>query len=321
MTRHRSPRSLSVLARIAALGLAAGLSGCGLAEHSGRSLTHPGVARAYNYPVHGIDVARYQGDINWQAVKASGIGFAYIKATEGGDYVDPMFAANYQGAKAAGLPVGAYHFVYWCRPAHEQALWFKQHIPSDPTALPPVLDLEWNGHSKTCPRKVPREDALEKVRLMLRELEQLTGKRPIIYTDITFHREVLQGEAEFDIYPFWMRSVAAPPEDRYVGRRPSFWQYTATAQIPGIRGNVDKNTFVGSKSEFQAWVSGQYDVATQTWTNGRRPSVPQVAQRSAPVTPVTAEPVQPAIAQNARPAQPAPVASAKPMPVDEPAEE
>lgn len=296
-------RSLSrKLALAAVLGLTGNLAGCGVAEQSGRSRTHPGVARAYNYPVHGIDVSRYQGDINWQAVKASGIGFAYLKATEGGDYVDPKFTANWQGAKAAGMPVGAYHFVYWCRPAHEQAAWFKQHIPNDPNALPPVLDLEWNGHSRTCPKKVPRELALEKVRLMLYELEQLTGKRPIIYTDITFHREVLQGEAEFDKYPFWLRSVAAPPEDRYVGRRWSFWQYTATAQIAGIRGDVDKNTFGGTESEFKGWVSGKYDVATRTWGNGGH------------VTKVAATPV-PAPAQVVQ-VQQAPVQSGKPMPME-----
>lgn len=313
MTHDRPTRFPFALRRAVALAMMLAVGGCGVAEHAGRSRTHPGVATAYNYPVHGIDISRYQGDINWQAVKASGVAFVYAKATEGGDYVDPKFVENYNGARAAGLPVGAYHFVYWCRPAHEQALWFKQHIPSDPAALPPVLDLEWNGHSRTCPKKVPRELALEKIRLMLQELEQLTGKRPVIYTDITFHREVLQGMSEFDIYPFWLRSVAAPPEDRYVGRRWSFWQYTATAQIPGIRGDVDKNTFAGTKAEFQAWVNGQYDVATRTWTQGRRPSAPQVVQRVPAPTTVASEPLPAATAPAGAPA--------KPMPVDEPAEE
>ena len=71
------------------------------------------------------------------------------------------FIENWDGAKRAGVPRGAYHFVYWCRPAHEQADWFSSNVPQDPDALPPVLDLEWNGHSRTCPKKVPREQALE----------------------------------------------------------------------------------------------------------------------------------------------------------------
>jgi lysozyme len=201
---------------------------------------HEGVASAQNYPKHGIDVSKWQGEIDWAQVKAAGTKFVFIKATEGGDHVDERFAQNWAGAKAAGLPRGAYHFVYWCRPAHEQAAWFKQHIPNDADALPPVLDLEWNGHSKTCPKKVSRDLALEKIRLMLRELEEHTGKKPIIYTDITFHNEVLVGE--FNDYPFWLRSVAAPPEDRYLGgRRWTYWQYTTTGRVTGIKGNVDRN--------------------------------------------------------------------------------
>jgi lysozyme len=220
---------------------------------------HPGVARALTLPVHGIDIARYQGNIDWHAVKAAGTKFAFIKATEGGDYIDPMFATNWAGAKAAGVPRGAYHFVYWCRPAHEQAQWFIQHIPQDRDALPPVLDLEWNTSSRTCPQKVDKATAIEKARLMLRELEQHTGKRPIIYTDITFHREVLAGEAEFDRYPFWLRSVAAEPHERYHARRWMFWQFTATGRVPGIRGDVDRNAFYGTEREWNDFIATDCD--------------------------------------------------------------
>ena len=76
----------------------------------------------------------------------------------------------------------------------------------DPSQLP-VLDLEWNSASPTCPKRVPREQALEEISVMLSMMEQHTGKRPVIYTDITFHRDVLQGELKG--YDFWLRSVAA----------------------------------------------------------------------------------------------------------------
>lgn len=283
-------------------GLALALSACGLSDFSGRYPSkgdvkpHPGVASAQNYPVHGIDVSRWQAEVDWAAVRAAGTRFAFIKATEGGDHIDPRFLVNWNGARAAGIPVGAYHFVYWCRPAHEQAMWFVQHIPRDPDALPPVLDLEWNGHSRTCPRKVPKEVALEKARLMLRELEQHTGKIPIIYTDITFHKEVLEGEPGFERYPFWLRSVAARPEERYVGRPWAFWQYTTTGRIPGIRGDVDRNAFVGTDQEFTGWLRGEYDLGSRTWTRGRpvqpQPQPPLQAP-AAPVAAVPAEPPQP----------------------------
>ncbi len=263
---------LLVIGAVASLGL----GGCVMEEYNARyplksdMKPHPGVESAKRHAVQGIDISRWQGEIDWQQVKAAGTRFAFIKATEGGDHVDPAFLRNWQGARAAGIPAGAYHFVYWCRPAHEQAQWFVQHIPNtnDALTLPPVLDVEWNGHSKTCPKKVSRETAIEKMRVMLRELEAHTGRRPIIYTDIPFHRDVIEGTSEFEGYPFWIRSTAARPEERYVNRRWEFWQFTTTGRIPGIRGDVDRNAFYGTEQEFQAWAQGRYDIAMRQPTSG-----------------------------------------------------
>jgi lysozyme len=220
----------------------------------GDSDPHPGVREAKSFAVHGIDISKWQGRIDWEAVRAANTRFVFIKATEGGDHVDEKFRENWRGAKAAGIPRAAYHFVFWCRPGHEQAQWFSQHIPNDPDALPPVLDVEWNGHSRTCPRKISAEKARAKMRVMLEELEQLTGKRPIIYTDITFHADVIEGTSEFDKYPFWVRSVAAPPRERYTNRPWSFWQYTTTGRVPGIKGDVDRNVFAGSEKEWRSFL-------------------------------------------------------------------
>jgi lysozyme len=215
---------------------------------------HPGVKEAKFFPVHGIDVSKWQGAINWDAVREAGTRFVFIKATEGGDHLDEKFLDNWNGAKAAGVPRAAYHFVYWCRPAHEQAQWFIQHIPNDADALPPVLDVEWNGHSRTCPGKISAEKARAKMRVMLKELEDHTGKRPIIYTDITFHADVIEGSGEFDTYPFWVRSVASPPRERYTNRPWSFWQYTTTGRVPGVKGDVDRNVFAGTDREWKQFL-------------------------------------------------------------------
>lgn len=166
-----------------------------------------------SHPIQGIDISKWQGPINWASVKSAGTQFAYIKATEGGDHVDERFRENWDGAGRAGVPRGAYHFVFWCRSAEDQMAWFKRNVPNDPTALPPVLDVEWNGHSAKCPKKLPKPQALAMIRYMLDEMEAYTGKRPIIYTDITFHKDVL--EDELPDYPHWVRSTAAEPEQRY----------------------------------------------------------------------------------------------------------
>jgi lysozyme len=237
------------------------LAGCGgggsLTESNlltGDSDPHAGVSRARSLPIQGIDVARYQGDIDWDRVRRAGIRFAFIKTTEGGDHIDPRFVEYWNGAARAGVPRGAYHFMYWCRPIHEQALWFILNVPPDPNALPPVLDLEWNNHSRTCNRRVPAAEALEMAETMYNAMWVHTGKKPIIYTDINFHRDVLEGQ--FTDTDFWLRSVAAEPDDRFNNRDWVFWQFTATGRVDGIDGNVDRNAFHGGEAAWQAFLRG-----------------------------------------------------------------
>jgi lysozyme len=213
---------------------------------------HPGVKRAQNFPVHGIDVSKWQGEIDWQQVRLAGTRFAFIKATEGGDHLDERFLANWEGAKAAGIARGAYHFVYWCRPAEDQAEWFRRNVPRDLDAMPPVLDVEWNTHSRNCPKKIDPELAREKIAIMLKAMQAHTGKKPIIYTDIPFHAEVLKGH--LPDYDFWLRSVAAEPHERYEDRDWVFWQYTTTGRVPGIVGGVDRNAFGGSVKQWEAYL-------------------------------------------------------------------
>ncbi len=226
---------------------------------------HHGVRDAKMKTIQGIDVSRWQRDIDWERVRSAGTRFAFIKATEGGDHLDPNFRENWAGAKAAGIPRGAYHFVFWCRPAKDQIRWFIRNVPNDPTALPPVLDVEWNNHSR-CPRTTPAK-AKQKMREMLRAFEAHYGKKPIIYTDINFHEDVLEGTTEFDDYPFWIRSTAARPEKRYHQRPWEFWQFTTTGRVPGIVGDVDRNAFFGSEQQFRDWIAGRYDIGARRPVN------------------------------------------------------
>jgi len=205
-----------------------------------------------DFPVHGIDVSKYQGQIDWRKAIEGSIAFAFIKATEGGDHKDSLFEQNWNAAREAGMPRGAYHFYYWCRPAHEQAAWFIATVPKDPDALPPVLDVEWNGHSKTCPKTVKRDIAIREMQIFLDMVEKHYGKRPIIYVTVDFYRDVMVGA--FETYPLWVRSVAGYPTIRYGQRKWAFWQYTATGRAWGIEGPVDRNVFFGSKKQWQEWL-------------------------------------------------------------------
>ncbi len=254
----RLPKSVSALLRNALMGLAvtalaACASGGGLyGAIPGDNRPHAAVDRARGMPVQGIDVARYQENIDFGRARAGGTHFVFMKATEGKDYIDPNFRSNWQRARDAGMPRGAYHFMTWCSLASEQAAWFIQNVPNDPSALPPVLDLEWNNHS-SCKVKPSKADALEKIRYMLDAMERHTGKLPIIYTDMNFHRDILAGE----YFPntFWLRSTAAEPHERYENRAWTFWQYTQTGVVPGVKGEVDRNVFYGSTNDWLMFLS------------------------------------------------------------------
>lgn len=207
-----------------------------------------------HHAVHGVDVSRWQGDIDWETLRKQGANFAFIKATDGGDHLDPMFRKNWQRAKEAGIKRGAYHFFYWCRTAGEQADWFIRNVPKEPGALPPVIDVEYNAES-SCKKRLSRAKVLEKMQVFMDKLERHYGQRPIIYTAPDFYADNLTGE--FLDYPFWLRSVAAHPSKRYPGRKWVFWQYSGSGLSHGVSEKIDLNVFRGSVDDWHKWVAGQ----------------------------------------------------------------
>ncbi len=208
--------------------------------------------RPWRYPVHGIDVSKFQGDIDWSMAKQSGVNFAFIKATEGGDHLDEKFATNWNAAGDADVLRGAYHFYYFCRTASEQANWFIQNVPNDPAALPPVLDMEWNHQSRNCRYRPSPAKVRSEMRIYLGRLTAHYGKRPIIYVTPDFYDENQLGRIRE--YNFWLRSVANHPREIYRGQPWIFWQYSGTGVVPGIEGNVDTNAFSGSILDWREWV-------------------------------------------------------------------
>ncbi len=203
------------------------------------------------YPVHGIDVARFQEQIDWRAARRAGVNFAFIKVTEGGDLLDPKFHDHWRGAKKAGVARGAYHFYYFCTAPEVQARWFLKNAPKSRGALPPVLDMEWNPFSPTCKKRPPAAEVQKQMRTFLKIVERGYGQRPIIYTTPKFYRDA--GLHQMNNEEYWLRSTAKTLDQAYPGQKWSFWQYSATGIIPGIEGDVDLNTFVGSKNDWKAW--------------------------------------------------------------------
>jgi lysozyme len=185
---------------------------------------------------YGVDVAHHQGNIDWDQVAGDDIAFAYIKATEGGDHLDRSFAANWEGAAAAGLDRGAYHFFTLCRSGRDQAEHFLATVPDDPSALPPALDLELAGN---CADRPSREWVEREVGIFAEMVEEPTGQPVVLYVGADFEgRYHLRDELD---RPFWHRRILLRPDV------PGWWiwQFTARASVDGIDGAVDLNVMRG----------------------------------------------------------------------------
>jgi len=164
-----------------------------------------------------------------------------------------MFREHWHGARRAGVAHGAYHFYYFCRPAEEQARWFIANVPKDPNSLPPVLDMEWNPFSPTCRLRPPAATVRAEAKRFLDILEAHYGQRPVVYTTVDFHRET--GIGDLPRTQFWLRSVAGHPREVYPGQSWTFWQYTGTGAVPGVKGPVDINVFRGQPETWRDWRS------------------------------------------------------------------
>lgn len=179
----------------------------------------------------GIDVSKWQKDIDWGTVKASGINFAMIKATEGVDYIDPNFAANAQGAAAAGLHIGAYHFLR-AGDVQEQA---RQYI----AALRPY---NWT-YPIAC--DVESADLLPYGKAGITDMVitfcnavRAAGYTPIIYSNPNWLANYLD-PSRLTSYDLWLANygVDYPSYDKPF----TMWQYSSIGSVPGIIGNVDMN--------------------------------------------------------------------------------
>ena len=205
-----------------------------------------------SYPVRGMDAARFQQRVDWPRAKAVGIEFVFLKATEGGDLLDPMFENHWRGAGRAGIRRGAYHFYYFCTAPEVQAQFFIRTAPRTRGSLPPVLDMEWNPFSPTCQRRPDAATVQDEMRRWLRIVEAHYGQRPIIYTTPGFYEDAQL--SSFKGYEFWLRTTAKIPAQAYPGQPWRFWQYTATGTLPNTPGAIDINAFNGSTTQWEAWL-------------------------------------------------------------------
>ncbi len=197
----------------------------------------------------GIDVSKWQGDVDWPAVKADGIEFAFARVSDGLNGVDSYFADNWAGMKAAGLVRGAYQFF---RPASNVADQAQVMIDAlgelEPTDLPPVIDVEADGGLSDA----AVADAVDE---WITIVQAATGRRPIIYTGPYFWRDEV-GSADHLPSDLWVAHYGAEcPLTPEPWSRWAFWQYTDSGDVAGVDGPVDTNLFNGDMADLLALVA------------------------------------------------------------------
>ena len=221
--------------------LLVGLCAAGAAGITGVLLFYFGILQLNNpsgktYPVRGVDVSSYQGDIDWPVLAQQDIQFAFIKATEGSSFTDPCFAENFPQAQAAGLRVGAYHFFSFESSGAEQAANFIAAVPKTENTLPPVVDFELYGDGQTLPSTTETRAILTE---LLDQLEAYYGVKPIIYTTAYAHFKYLLGH--YSGYKIWMSNYKYQPYMNW-----TFWQYSDQGQLDGYDGDqihIDLNVY------------------------------------------------------------------------------
>jgi GH25 family lysozyme M1 (1,4-beta-N-acetylmuramidase) len=198
--------------------------------------------------VEGIDVASYQGNVNWASWWSQGKRFAYVKATEGTGYTNPYFSQQYNGSYNVGMIRGAYHFA---RPdgagGAAQADYFIAHgggWSADGKTLPGTLDIEW-GPNSAC-YGLSQASMSNWILAFSNQYHARTHKYPMIYTATSWWSQCVGNHAFSSTNPLWVaRYASAPGALPYNWGFYTIWQYSSA-------GNMDKDQFNGAIDRLKA---------------------------------------------------------------------
>lgn len=185
----------------------------------------------------GIDISEFQGEIDFEEVRRSGIEAVYIRVGAG-EYTDEYFAENYERAKAAGLKIGFYHYVT-ARSVDEgrrQARFFASLAAGREPDMRLAMDFEYFGSLSVSQTNAISEAYLD-------ELTALTRREAVIYSDLSNARNIFS-RALAEKYPLWAAQYGADePSANGKWREWVGFQYTDEGRVGGIYGNVDRNIF------------------------------------------------------------------------------
>lgn len=187
--------------------------------------------------IKGLDVSRFQGEVDWEQVKAAGYQFAMLRAGYGDDSVDGQFRRNASECNRLGLPIGAYWFCYAASPenAAQEADSCIRTVSGYRLDYPVCYDIEQASADYVEKQGVSFTPALAQnlVKSFCGRVES-QGYFAMFYSNRSFYDTYL-GAALAGRYAFWYARYT----DTFDGTDCGIWQYTSTGSVPGISGNVD----------------------------------------------------------------------------------
>jgi len=230
----------------------------------------PNDAQARTEWSFGTDVSHHDGTVDWSKARQHQICFVWVKATQGVDFRDRMFAKNWAdlakvwGDEATRVHRGAYHFMSAQGDPKAQAHNFLSNLgPVLSSDLPATIDLEWDAPAGSAdPGQADRWKALsssqiiENVLIWLDAVEQSTGKTPIIYTAAAWWNERVGKTDKLKKYKIWIADYSRTSQLNENPRLPTgheapLWQFSERGRVQdGFSTNVDVNVFKGTVDQF-----------------------------------------------------------------------
>lgn len=209
--------------------------------HNGSGMSYGGDDYSYRL---GIDVSHYQGEIDWEKVKASGIEFVFIRlgyrgyGEDGILKEDVNFQKNIQGARSAGLDVGVYFFAQAVneKEAIEEAEFVLNSLLEYNLQMPVVYDPESILHEEARTDNVTGEQFTKNTKAFCETIEE-AGYDAMIYCNMLWQSDKLD-LTELSEYPIWYADYEEYPQTPY---HFEIWQYSSEGTVDGIQGNVDLN--------------------------------------------------------------------------------
>ena len=221
----------------------------------------------------GVDVSKWQGDIDWNQVKAAGIEYAIIRvgyrgASSGALAKDNKAIQNIQGAKAAGLKVGVYIFSQAINigEAQEEADYAINQISGYSLDLPVVIDYEYaSGNSGRLYDAHLSVEAATSIVNAFCERVQNRGYYGMVYANKSMLEHQLNASDISSKYAVWLANYT---NHTTYGGNYRFWQYTSTGSVPGISGNVDMDVWYDNGSLMGGGYNSNSDVSYSTHVQG-----------------------------------------------------